>query len=406
MASAEIKTDVIMKLAVMLARSLFWSIILGTAVGIFGVTLSVARIADFYLKEGATKTDKFFTIRIIPSSAKPLTKDSLAELNNIEGSARILPHFTPEELAEGSIGYFGFEAKYSVRLKGIPETCGADMAYLEYKKEWSSTSLDNISVLIPQQAINLYNNIAPSRGWPVLQESSFLGIPGVALTIMGSKYDAIITGFDSQEFGAVVSVPAEKLYAIYEAKGLNPSYNFIDIQTVEGMTKRNLAKMKTSIELLGYKIQTDNVESLQNKTFQKLKQIFLILGISVLCAFGLLKTSANLNYYRQFQIAIQHYKLWGIPNYTEVSIICLSLTFSLLCSIFAWFLNFFIVIPVQDSLINTVTQFGINTPELKLSAQIALQAGILGASLNFIIDIGTLIKFNFSIPKLSSNRFQ
>jgi len=380
-------------------RLLLWSIIFGCVIGVFGINLVIIRIANFYLQEGTTRNTDTYTFRIVTSPDKILNNDSIIELQNIEGIANISPYFSPTNQIEGSINYFGFQASYPITLKGIPKSIGKKKADLKYQNKWDSLDLQTIPVLLPQQALVLYNSMAPQRGWPVLNEEAFLGLPNITLKIEGKEYEAIITGFDKDEFGIVVSVPAQKLFTIYQQQELKPVYNSIIIKTLSGMNKKQARNTANSVSLLNYKLESANAENFKTGLFIRIKITVTILGISILIAFILLKFYHLIYFFSLFRNKIWLYRIWGLKTHIGPQTFIFTILFSFICGFISWAVCFFAIIPAQDYLIHVLQQFGFNAPPIKDSARTALEIGIIGSGVFCSIVMITFSIFYFSIPK-------
>lgn len=389
-----------MKFILHLSTRLFlWSIIFGCVIGVFGINLAIIRIANFYLQEGTNINTDTYTFRIVSSPDKPLNNDALIELQNIEGIASISPYFSPTNQAEGSIDYFGFKAKYPITLKGIPNSIGKNKSNPDYQKYWDSIDLRIIPILLPQQAFSLYNSLAPQKDWPILNEDAFLGLPNVYLTIEGTKYRAIITGFDKDEFGIIASVPAQKLFTLYQQQNLNPLYDHIIITTISGITKKQARNTSKSISLLNYKLESANEENFKTGLFIRIKITVTILGTSIIIAFILLKIYHLYYFFSLSRRKIWLHRVWGIRDYTGLQTFLFSVMFTGLCGFISWAVCFFAIIPAQDYLIQVLTQLGFNSPPIKDSAKTALETGIIGAGVFEAIVILTYCIFSFSIPK-------
>lgn len=381
-----------MKIFYFLGRSVFWTCILGISAGIFGVAYSVARITDFYLEEGSA-VKSIANLRVIPSEDAPLLKKTVTDLKNIEGITSVYPYFIPEGTVEGSVGYFGLQASYPIKLKGVPIDLGSKSVAGAFQEEWSSLASEKIPVLLPKRAIDMYNAAAPERGWPVLGQESFLGIPGLSVTIADKKFDVVIVGFDNDEIGITVSAPAEKLYDFYSDLKLNPEYAYIDLAVLDGLNKTDLAKLRQSITLAGYILETDNLESLQIRVLQRMKQWILFIGFAVLVGSIFLKFLFSIIYYRGYALRQRLLLLWGIKSSLLPVHISIALVFSLITALLAWALCFFLVVPAQQPLVQTLISFGLKVPPLELSAQSAINVGILSGILYFLTDFANLIYF-------------
>lgn len=378
---------------------LFWSLIFGFIIGIFGISLSLIQITNFYIQEGTQQVDDTYTYRIVPSENMVLNDDTIVTLQNVEGVAFADPYITPTNTITGSINYFGFTASYPIQVQGVPKRLGIQKAKNQYKNSWDSADITSIPVLLPQQAITLYNNLAPQRGWPSLSEDSFLGLPGTSLAIDNNSYQVVISGFDADEFGTIVTVPSQKLFSILETQGLNPNYDYILIETVPGLTRlqaRNTANTMTS---LGYSLASAKEESFQQGLFIRIKYTVTIFGVSILIAFIVLLFYSIHHLFLPIKNRIFFYRVWGIKDTLPLISIIIFSFFSFLTGIISWIICFFAVIPVQEYITSTISHFGFNVPSLRESAKIALESGFMGLSLFFLVNIFTLLYFYKKIPK-------
>ncbi|MGL4387971.1 MAG: hypothetical protein ACRCTJ_01075 [Brevinema sp.] len=377
----------------------YWSVIFGFVLGIFGISLSVIKIANFYISEGTgQKTDTYsFTIR--NSEEQVLNDETLTLFKNVEGVAKVSPYFSPLEQIEAGISYLGFSASYPIKIKGIPLLDGISNVAPPQRNLWSSANLERLPVLLPQQAVSLYNNLAPQRGWPILKENAFIGIPGAFLKIGDTQLEAVIVGFDPNEFGNIVSVPAQTLFAVYNKLGLYPSYDSLVVESVSGLNRQQVRELAKNLVGLGYPLEESKKENFQIALFTRIKYTVGILGFGILIAFIILKFMSFRELLSKRQKQIWLYRVWGIPDHLSLIIIISMVIFSILCGIFAWIISFFAVIPAQEYIINALQTFGLNTPPLKTSAETALQTGF-GATALFILitTIGSLL-FYFSVRK-------
>ena len=379
-------------------RLLGWSFIFGFIIGIFGVSLSLMQIADFYLEEGTENVANTYTFNVKPTSTKSLTETSIVELQNVEGVAFADPYFTPAIETIGAINYFGFNASYPLQIQGIPSRLGREQAVATHRSEWESADLNRIPVLLPQQAVTLYNNLAPQRSWPTLDEKAFLGLPGTSILIQENSYQAIISGFDAEEFGMTIKAPAQKLYAIFADLDLSPSYDYINIETVAGLNRQQARNTAKSITDLGYSLAKSNEEDFQQSLFKRIKYTIGIFAISILIAFIILLFYDMYHLLKPIQIRISHYRLWGIKDTTFIRAMFLFGMFAICSGIISWIICFFAVIPVQEYITSTISRFGFNVPSLRESARVALEAGVLGIVLFFLTNTITIVTFYRKIP--------
>lgn len=384
-----------MKFFRFLGRFFLWALIVGLASGIFGVTSSLARIADFYLKEGAG-TQKSAALRVVPAEGAPLLKNAVSELKNIEGVTDVYPYFLPQGTVIGAVEYFGFKGSMPIKIKGTPTGLGSKSAAGAYKEEWESLASEKIPVLIPKRAIDLYNASAPERGWPVLPQETFLGLPGVSLTIGERRFEALIAGFDNEEIGFAASAPAEKLYTIYEELGLNPEYTYIDLLVLDGLNKSALAQLRQAISLMGYKLETDNLESLQVRILQRVKFGLLFSGFLIFLGALSLKVLFSLSYYRAFTPRLHLLKIWGLKTPFIPAHILTALLFSCGTALLAWGFCFFFVIPAQTPLMESLGSLGLKLPPLDLSAETALSIGFYSGLCYFLSEVFNLFYFLFT----------
>lgn len=385
---------------------ILWSIIFGFISGIFGISVSLIRFADFYLQEGTQQKTETFLYRVANSADKPLTDASITELQNIEGIAFVDPYFSPTNEIIGTINYFGFTASTPVPISGIPKRLGIQKAKRNYQSQWSSSDLNSIAVLLPQQAIILYNNIAPQRGWPNLTEESFIGLPGVKMSIGTNTVNVIISGFDPDEFGTIVTVSAEKLFSIFNNYNLTPYYDYFQLETVPGLTAAQGRNIVKEIENLGYRTEDGNQISFQQGLFLRIRYTLIIFGASILLAFMFLLFYSISNSLLPIRRKIVLYRIWGIRDPIFIQSVFFSIVFSAITGIIAWIICFFAVIPAQDYLINTITQFGINVPALRDSVRISLEIAIFSSSLYLIINIFAILYFYSRTPQASQTKFQ
>ena len=380
-------------------RLLLWSIIFGFVSGIFGIGLSLIQVANFYLQEGTQQVSDTYTYKVLNSENKVLTDEIITELQNIEGVAFVDPYLSPTNEIIGSINYFGFSASYPIQIHGIPKRLGQKKAENKHKASWDSADLSSIPALLPQQAITLYNNLAPQRSWPTLSEESFLGLPGASLSIGANKLNAVISGFDADEFGTVVSVPAQKIYAILESLGYNPNYDYILIETVPGLTKSQARDSANRMEGIGFELTSAKEESFQQGIFIRIKYTIIIFGFSILIAFIFL-LYYNLRFlFEQIRQRVLLYRIWAIKDQTSLISGFFALIFSLITGIISWLICFFAVVPAQKYIIDTITKFGLNAPSLRDSVRISLETGVLSTFLFLSITLLTIIHFFVTTPK-------
>ncbi|MGL4366843.1 MAG: hypothetical protein ACRCTQ_00965 [Brevinemataceae bacterium] len=380
-------------------RLFIWSIIFGFALGLFGISLSIIRIADFYLKEGANTESNRYLYCVQPQSNKPLNSQAVAELQNIAGIENVYPYITPKESFEGSINYFGFSASYPIQIKGLPKELAQLKAEPQYQDQWNSVNLDTIPVLIPNQALNIYNNIAPSRGWPILPMDRFLGLPGLKLKIGNQTVNVIITGFDNEDLGTTIIVPAEKLNAIFEKQQMTNLYDKIEVETIPGISKKQARDTIENITKIGYDIDDVRTQNFQAGLFFRIKITLSILGFGILAAFILLKFFHLQRFFSLYTKKIWMLRIWGIKNHFGIIIIFWTIVFSILCGFLTWLICFFIIIPAQDYIVSSLMQFGINTPDIKVSARTAIESSLTATGLFATINLFSAILFYNSIPK-------
>lgn len=377
----------------------YWSVIFGIVLGIFGISFSIIRIANFYISEGTTKQTDIYSFTISSSPEKSLDDDTLTLFKNIEGVGAVLPYFSPKEQIEAGISYLGFTSSYPIKLKGIPLAEGLSNISAQQNNIWNSTRLDQIAVLLPEQAVVLYNNIAPQRGWPNLEKQSFIGIPGTFLTILDKKINATIVGFNPDEFGNIVTVPAETLFAIYEQAGTNPSYDYFIINSVDNLNRQQIRKLINDLKNLGYDLEESKKDSFQLGLFTRIKYTVGLLGFAILFAFIILKFISFTRLLSTKRQRMWFHRIWGIPDFLLGSIIISTFIFSILCGILSWIVSFFAVVPAQEYIINALSTIGFNTPPIITTAQTALETAIFGLILFGIISIIGTIWFYQNIPK-------
>ncbi|MGL5956581.1 MAG: hypothetical protein ACRC0X_08305 [Brevinema sp.] len=380
-------------------RLFIWALIFGFVSGIFGISSALIQIADFYLQEGTQQATDTYSYRIPNTDKKPLDDNTITELQNIQGTAFVDPYFKPTNEIIGSINYFGFSISQAVTINGIPKRQGIKKATQAYQNLWNSADLSTIPVLLPQQAIALYNNLAPQRSWPTLSESSFIGLPGVKMTIGTNDIDVIISGFDPDEFGTVITAPSEKLYTLFNNIGLNPVYDYLLLETVPGLTKRQIREFLNTIEDLGYQTTAGREENFQQGLFIRIKYTIMIFGISILIAFIFLLHYNIRNLLKPLRNQILLYRIWAIKDKLIFQTSLFSFIFALLSGAISWIICFFAVIPAQSYIIDTLSTFGINTPPLKDTVRISLETALICIFLYLIINITTIIYFYYRIPK-------
>ena len=380
-------------------RLLSWSLIFGFVSGIFGVGLALIQVADFYLQEGTQQVSDTYTYKVLNSENKLLTDEIITVLQNVEGVAFVDPYLAPTNEIVGSINYFGFSASYPIQIHGIPKRLGQKKARNNHRASWDSADLSSIPILLPQQAITLYNNLAPQRSWPTLSEESFLGLPGASLSINNNKVRAVISGFDADEFGTAVSVPAQKIYAIIESLGLNPNYDYILIETVPGLTKPQARDSANKIKDLGFELTSAKEESFQQGIFIRIKYTIIIFGFSILIAFIFL-LYYNLRFlFEQIRQRVLLHKIWAVKDKIAFLSVFFALIFSIITGIISWLICFFAVVPAQKYIIDTITRFGLNAPSLRDSVRISLETGALSTILFLSITLLTTIHFFVTTPK-------
>lgn len=380
-------------------RLFSWSLIFGFVSGIFGVGLALIHVANFYLQEGTQQVSDTYTYRVLNSEDKILTDEIITELQNVEGVAFVDPYLSPTNEIIGSINYFGFSASYPVQIHGIPKRLGQQKAKNNHQTSWDSADLSSIPILLPQQAITLYNNLAPQRSWPTLSEESFLGLPGASLSIGNNKLTAVISGFDADEFGTAVSVPAQKIYAILESLNLNPNYDYILIETVPGLTKSQARDSSDKMQDLGFELTSAKAESFQQGVFVRIKYTTIIFGFSILIAFIFLLYYNIRFLFEQIKQRVLLYRIWAVKDKTALLSGVFALIFSLITGIISWLICFFAVVPAQKYIIDTITRFGLNAPSLRDSVRISLETGVLSAFLFLSITLLTIIHFFLTSPK-------
>ncbi|MGL4563045.1 MAG: hypothetical protein ACRCVW_04240 [Brevinema sp.] len=377
----------------------YWSVIFGVVLGIFGISLSIIRIADFYISEGTGKKTDTYSFTITSSPEQPLNDSTITLFKNVEGVGMVSPYFSPSEIIQAGISYLGFSASYPINLKGIPLLEGLSNVSPAQRNIWNSANLDRLPVLLPEKAISLYNNLAPQRGWPVLEQNAFIGLPGAFVTIEGTRLDAIIVGFDPNEFGNTASVPAQTLFAIYNKVGLSPSYDSLVIESVSGLNRQQVRQLTRNLEDLGYPLEESKKENFQIGLFTRIRYTVGMLGFGILITFIILKFVAFRELLARKRKQIWLYRIWGIPDFLSFVLVISTVCFSVSCGLFSWIISFFAVIPAQEYIINTLQTFGLNTPPLRTSAQTALETGI-GATILFIfISLLASILFYISVPK-------
>ncbi len=380
-------------------RLFLWSLIFGFITGIFGISLSLMNIVDFYIQEGTQQVSDTYSYRINHSDNKPI--GDLVELQNIEGVAFVDPYFSVKQIL-GSINYFGFSASENVTVRGIPKRLGIQKSDPSYASQWESADLSTIPVLLPQQAIMLYNNLAPQNSWPVLSGESFLGLPGVNVNIGTSTVQAIISGLDSDEFNLVLSVPSEKLHAIYNNQNINSTYDYIILETVPGLSSTQRREIIKKVEALGYQTTDARETSFQQGLFTRIKYTIAIFGFGILIAFVLLLHYNIFNLLSPLKQKISLYRIWSIKDYTFIQTIFISLVFSLLTGVIAWLLCFFAIIPAQEYIIDAISRFGVQIPSLRDSVRVSLETAFFSILLYFSINIFTLLYFYYKIQKNKS----
>ena len=380
-------------------RLLSWSLIFGFVSGIFGIGLSLIQVADFYLLEGTQQVSDTYTYKVLNSDNKLLTDEIITVLQNVEGVAFVDPYLAPTNDIVGSINYFGFSASYPVQIQGIPKRLGQKKAKNNYRASWNSADLSSIPVLLPQQAITLYNNLAPQRSWPTLAEESFLGLPGASLSINNNKVSAVISGFDADEFGTIITVPAQKIYAIIESLGLNPNYDYILIETVPGLTKSQARDSADKIKELGFELTSAKAESFQQGVFIRIKYTTIIFGFSILIAFIFL-LHYNIRFlFEQIRQRVLLHRIWAVKDNLTLISGFFAFIFAIITGIISWLICFFAVVPAQKYIIDTITRFGLNAPSLRDSVRISLETGVLSTVLFLSITLLTIIHFFVTTPK-------
>ncbi|MGL4676944.1 MAG: hypothetical protein ACRCWI_04665 [Brevinema sp.] len=380
---------------------LIWALIFGFVSGIFGISSALIQIADFYLQEGTQQATDIYNYRISNTDKNPLNDNVITELQNIQGTAFVDPYFKPTNQVIGSINYFGFSASNAITLSGIPKRQGIKKASQAHQSQWNSADLSSIPVLLPQQAISLYNNLAPQRSWPSLPESSFIGLPGVELTINTNSVRAIISGFDPDEFGTTITAPSEKLYAFFNSIGLNPTYDYLILETVPGLTKKQNRELLKSIEDLGYQTTAAREDNFQQELFMRIKYTIMIFGISILIAFIFLLHYNIQILLRPLRERLLLYRIWAVKDHLILKTSFFSTIFAFLAGMVSWIVCFFAVIPAQSYIIDTLSKFGINTPPLKDTVRISLETALICMLLYLSINLITVIYFYYNIPKAS-----
>ena len=383
-----------MKILRFWGRSFLWMFIFGVAAGIFGTAYSIARIANFYIQDG-TPSQGTAPLRVIPSENKPLIQSSISELRNIEDVTSVRPYFIPEGTVQGSVNYFGFSQSAPVKIQGVPTDIGVKSVAGAYIEEWSSLSSDRIPVLIPRRAIDLYNNAAPAQGWPTLPQDTFLGLPGLSMMIGESNFNVISVGFDNNEIGLTISAPAEKLYEIYSGLGLDPKYTYIDLELIPGLNAEALARIRQAVTLQGYNIETDTNENLQTRVLQRIRDGFMLIGLTFLLGILFLKVLFSIQYYRGFAKKQKLLNLWGVHNTLLPTHTVGAFFFAICTALLAWGLCFFWIIPIQQPLSQSLVSFGLKLPPLELSAESAIQIGFIAGILHFLSDVFSLLWFSF-----------
>ncbi len=382
-------------------RLLAWAVIFGFISGIFGIALSLIQITNFYLSEGTQQVSDSFIYRIENTSAKPLKENALEELRNIEGIAFVDPFFNPTNEIIGSINYFGFSASQPVVVHGIPKRIGIERAVPAYRQEWNSADLSVLPVLLPRQAITLYNNIAPQRGWPTLTEDSFIALPGISLKIASDEVRALITGFEPDKFGAIVSAPSEKLYAIYNELGLDPHYDYVILESVPGITVAQNRSIISDIQSLGYQTRDARELSFQQGLFIRIRYTIIAFTASILFAFVLLLYYNIINILRPMRDTILLHRIWAVGDNIAAISVFFTVFFGLVSGVLAWFVSFFAVIPAQDYIVSTISQLGINAPPVRDSAIASLYAAGTCIILFISVNIATIAYFFIRVPKAS-----
>ena len=383
-----------MKILRFWGRSFLWMFIFGVAAGIFGAAYSVARIANFYIQDG-TPSQGTAPLRVIPSEAKPLIQSSISELRNIEDVTSVRPYFIPEGTVQGSVNYFGFNQTVPIKIQGVPTDIGAQSVAGAYIEEWNSLSSERIPILIPRRAVDLYNNAAPAQGWPVLPQDTFLGLPGLSMMIGESNFNVISVGFDNNEIGLTISAPAEKLYGVYSELGLDPKYTYIDLELIPGLNAEALNRIRQAVTLLGYNIETDTNENLQTRILQRIRDGFMLIGLTLLLGILFLKVLFSIQYYRGFAEKQKLLNLWGVRSMLVPVHVLGAIAFSICTALLAWGLCFFWIIPLQQPISQSLTSFGLKLPPLELSAESAIQIGLLAGVLHLLSDVFNLLWFSF-----------
>ncbi|MGL5722691.1 MAG: hypothetical protein ACRCY4_09860 [Brevinema sp.] len=368
--------------------------IFGVASGIFGAAYSIARIANFYIQDG-TPNREVAPLRVIPSENKLLLQTSISELRNIEDVTSVRPYFIPEGTVQGSVSYFGFNQSAPIKIQGVPTDVGVQSVAGAYLSNWNDIASDQIPVLIPRRAIDLYNNAAPAQGWPVLPQETFLGLPGLSMMIGESNFSVLSVGFDNNEIGLTISAPAEKLYGIYEMLGLEPKYTYIDLELIPGLNAEALNRIRQAVTLQGYNIETDTNENLQTRILQRIRDGFMLIGLTLLLGVLFLKVLFSIQYYRSFAQKQVLLELWGIRNMLVPLHAFGAVVFAICTALLAWGLCFFWIIPIQQPLSQSLTSFGLRLPPLELSAESAIQIGLAAGALHFFSDIFNLLWFSF-----------
>ncbi|MGL4394133.1 MAG: hypothetical protein ACRCS8_02800 [Brevinema sp.] len=379
----------------------YWSLIFGFVLGIFGISLSVIKIANFYISEGTGQKTDTYSFTISSSEARPLDDTIMTMFKNVEGIAAVSPYFSPTDQIEAGISFLGFSASYPIKIKGIPLLHGLSNVANAQRSTWSSANLERLPVLLPAQAVSLYNNLAPQRGWPTLEESAFIGLPGAFAKIGNQRVQISIVGFDPNEFGNIATVPAQTLFAIYNRMGLNPSYDSFVLETVSGLDRAQVRELVRELGKLGYPLEESKKESFQIGLFTRIKYTVGIFGFGILIAFMILKFLSFRGLLSEKKQQIWLYRIWGLPDFLVPSIMISMLIFGMFAGVFAWIISFFAVIPAQEYIIDVLQNFGFNTPPLRTSAATALQTGIVATSL--FITITSLGAANFYLKTRKAN---
>ncbi len=380
-------------------RLFLWALIFGFISGIFGISLALIQITDFYLQEGTQQVTDNFSYRIDNTANKPLKESALDELRNVEGIAYVDPYFNPTNEMIGRISYFGFNASQPITVNGIPKRLGMAKAVPSYRQEWDSVDLSVIPALLPKQAITLYNNIAPQRGWPNLTEDTFIGLPGISLEINTNSIRAIITGFEPDQFGAIVSVPAEKLYSIFNDLGLEPSYDYFILESVPGLSTAQNRQIISALQNLGYQTSDARELSFQQGLFMRIKYTIAIFAVSILFAFALLLHYNIITILVPMKETILLHRIWAVRDNTGALAVFFTVFFAFVAGIISWFVCFFAVIPAQDYVVGTIGQLGINLPPLRDSVIASIHTAVYCILVYLFVNLTTIIVFFMKVPK-------